>query len=86
MLAIMPSNSRMIARNLIERGEVIFNAKENEHPGMLQLEEQLLMFERGSRAHDDAPDALEGAIWMLSRMSRTSSATYACGRSSNRHY
>lgn len=71
---------------LFERGEVIFNAKEKEHPGMMQLEEQLLMFEKGSRSHDDAPDALEGAVWMLSRMSRTSNAGYSYGRSESRHY
>jgi predicted phage terminase large subunit-like protein len=71
---------------IFERGEVIFNVKEKDHPGMLQLQEQLLMFEKGSHAHDDAPDALEGAIWMLSRMSRTTNAGYSYGGSESRHY
>ena len=35
--------------------------------------EQTLALERGSRIHDDAPDADEGAIWMLQRNSRQES-------------
>jgi predicted phage terminase large subunit-like protein len=56
---------------LFERNLIIFNEKEKNSPGMKVLEEQLLMFERGSRSHDDAPDALESGIWMLQRSSRT---------------
>lgn len=61
---------------LFERGLVIFNEAERDAPGMTVLVDQLLMFERGSRAHDDAPDALESAIWMLSQRSRSASNTY----------
>ena len=32
--------------------------------------EQTLALERGSRVHDDAPDADEGAIWYLQRNTR----------------
>ena len=32
--------------------------------------DQTLSLERGSRAHDDAPDADEGAIWILQRNTR----------------
>ena len=35
--------------------------------------EQTLALERGSRVHDDAPDADEGAIWLLQRNSRQES-------------
>jgi predicted phage terminase large subunit-like protein len=59
-----------------ERGFVIFNEAERSHPGMMQLEEQLLMFERGSRTHDDAPDALEGAIYLLNMRHKTSNNSY----------
>ena len=52
---------------LFEQHLVIFNQDEKDSPGMQVLLEQLLAFERGSRMHDDAPDALEGAIWMLNR-------------------
>ncbi len=59
---------------LFERGLVIFNEKEKDSPGMRVLVEQLLMFERGSRIHDDAPDALEGAIYLLTRRASAESA------------
>lgn len=52
---------------LFERGFVIFNEDERESEGMLILIEQLLGIEKGSRMHDDAPDALESAIWMLNK-------------------
>ena len=71
---------------LFERGLVIFNDKEEKAPGMMQLEEQLLMFERGSRTHDDAPDALEGAIFMLSKRNAGSQAGYRVGKINNRKY
>ena len=35
--------------------------------------EQTLSLERGSRVHDDAPDADEGAIWYLQRNTRQES-------------
>lgn len=52
---------------LFEQHLVIFNKGEEDNPGMQVLVEQLLATERGSRMHDDAPDALESAIWMLNR-------------------
>lgn len=50
---------------LFERGFVVLNEAERDAPGMLVLVDQLLSTERGSKAHDDAPDALEGAIYKL---------------------
>ena len=61
---------------LFERGLVVFNEAEKDSPGMQVLIDQLLMFERGSRAHDDAPDALESAIWMLSQRNRSANKQY----------
>ena len=52
---------------LWERSLVIINEKEKESPGVLILIDQLLSFQKGSRAHDDAPDAVESAIWQLNR-------------------
>jgi hypothetical protein len=57
----------LFAQNLI-----IFNKKEKDTPGFATLRDQLLSFSRGSRCHDDAPDALEGAIWLLRRRWTTS--------------
>lgn len=65
---------------LFERGFVIFNEREKNSIGMLQLEEQLLMFEKGSKAHDDAPDALEGAIYLLNQRHRTINSAYIGGQ------
>ena len=71
---------------LFERGLILFNEKEKESQGMKVLEEQLLLFERGSRIHDDAPDALEGAVWMLSQRSRTSNAKYVIQQRPSRRF
>jgi len=64
---------------LFERGMMILNEKERDHPGMKTLVDQLLMFEKGSRTNDDAPDALEGGVWMLSQRTRSQGTNYAMG-------
>lgn len=61
---------------LFERGLVILNVNEKDSPGMQVLEDQLLMFERGSKTNDDAPDALEGGIWILNQRARTSTTNF----------
>jgi predicted phage terminase large subunit-like protein len=65
---------------LFERGFVIFSDKEKNSLGMMQLEEQLLMFEKGSKTHDDAPDALEGAIFLLNQRHRIVNSAYIGGQ------
>ncbi len=65
---------------LFQRGEVIFNEDYRGSQGFEVLEEQLLLFEKGSKVHDDAPDALEGAIWLLSNRVRLSDSKYVVGR------
>lgn len=55
---------------LFERGIFYFNEAEKNDAGTKRLIEQLLMFEKGSRFHDDAPDAVEGAVWMLNFKTR----------------
>lgn len=64
---------------LFQRGEVVFNEDERGSQGFEVLEEQLLLFEKGSKVHDDAPDALEGAIWILSNRTRLSDSRYVVG-------
>ena len=71
---------------LFQRGEVVFNEAEQASNGMKVLEDQLLSFQKGSKVHDDAPDALEGAIWMLSNRMRTSTTTYRVGKRPSRKY
>jgi predicted phage terminase large subunit-like protein len=71
---------------LFERNLVMFNQEERDAPGMKILIEQLLMFERGNKAHDDAPDALEAAVWILSQRNRTTNAKYVIGRRPSRKF
>lgn len=58
---------------LWERGYVYYNEKLKDSPDMQVGIEQTLALERGSRVHDDAPDADEGAIWILQRNTRQES-------------
>lgn len=55
---------------LWERGMVWYNEALKDTPDMQAGIDQTLALEHGSRAHDDAPDADEGAIWMLQRTNR----------------
>lgn len=71
---------------LFERGLIVFNKAEKESQGMQVLVEQLLGFEKGSSMHDDAPDALEGAIWQLNKKARQQVASYATGGRVNRKW
>lgn len=58
---------------LWERGFVFYNEALKGTPDMEVGIEQTLALERGSRVHDDAPDADEGAIWLLQRNARQES-------------
>ena len=55
---------------LWERGFVFYNSLQRDDPDMQAGLEQTLAFERGMSGHDDAPDADEGAIYILQRRSR----------------
>lgn len=48
-----------------ERGNVYFNERLMESTDFIALFDQLLAFEKGSGAHDDGPDAFQGAIAKL---------------------
>lgn len=55
---------------LWERGLVFYNESLKDSEDMQVGIEQTLALEHGSRAHDDAPDADEGAIFILQRQGR----------------
>lgn len=55
---------------LWERGFVWYNAAMQNDRDTLAGLEQTLSFEKGTAAHDDAPDADEGAIYLLQRQTR----------------
>ena len=53
---------------LNRNNRLYFNMEERHNPHMVRLEEQFLSFAYSGRAHDDGPDAVEGAIWLLSEL------------------
>jgi len=50
-----------------ERGNVYFNEEERDQPDQSTLIDQLLAFEKGSKANDDGPDCLQSAIAKLNK-------------------
>ena len=58
---------------LLRNGDLYFNEAERDNPHMKTLEQQFISFGPGSRANDDGPDAVEGAVWQL--ISRTKTAS-----------
>lgn len=54
------------------RGSLIFNEAERNDPHMMRLEEQFKAIEPGLPAHDDGPDATEGAVWVINTKLRLS--------------
>lgn len=70
---------------LFERGFVMFNEEERDSEGLKILIDQLLATEKGSRLHDDAPDALESAIWMLNKVG-SDQRHYMTSKRPDRHY
>ncbi len=70
---------------LWERGVVYYSEDLKEDPDHLRGKEQTLAFEKGSRAHDDSPDADEGAIYELQRFTRNNASEIRIGvRAKNR--
>lgn len=57
---------------LFERNLVLFDERLKTCPDTERLIDQLLSFEKGSRTHDDGPDAVEGAIWIINNKLRES--------------
>ncbi len=50
---------------MVRNCELYLSEEERHNPHMLRLVEQFRAFAAGSNAHDDGPDAVEGAIWIL---------------------
>jgi phage terminase large subunit-like protein len=49
--------------------QLFLNLNEKNSPDMHRLEEQFISISANSRAHDDAPDAVEGAVFLLMKKS-----------------
>lgn len=68
---------------LWERGFVYYNEKEKDDPDMQAGLDQTLAFEKGTQVHDDAPDADEGAIYLLQKQTRIKNFAPSYGRRTN---
>ena len=53
---------------LHRNGQLYLNEHERKNPHMARLAEQFTAFAPRSRAHDDGPDAIEGAIWKINEL------------------
>jgi predicted phage terminase large subunit-like protein len=70
-------------------GDLYLNETERYNPHMVRLAEQFMAFAPGSRAHDDGPDAVEGAVWyMVNRDAIGKIADFAAyeRHTSNKHW
>lgn len=65
---------------LWERGFVFYNADRQNDPDTRAGLDQTLAFEKGTQSHDDAPDADEGAIYILQQQTRISTFAPRIGR------
>lgn len=70
---------------LYERGSVIYDERLKDCEDTKRGTEQLLAFEKGSSVHDDAPDADEGAIFILQKGGRTMRSRPVFGRRTHRN-
>lgn len=53
-------------------GKLIFNEDLKGNPYMKNMEFQFLALSPKSRAHDDGPDAVEGAVWRVNQKAKES--------------
>lgn len=65
---------------LNRNGKLILNESEANNPHMVRLEEQFISLEPGSSAHDDAPDAGEGGIYILNQKHATHNTAIRIGK------
>ena len=64
---------------LNRNGNLFLNEAFRNDPNMMRLAEQFTAFSPGSRAHDDGPDAVEGAVWILNQKAgRTMNEEIVC--------
>ncbi|PQL34534.1 hypothetical protein C5Z00_07395 [Bacteroides caccae] len=68
---------------LWERGFVFYSETQRDDPDMKAGIEQTLAFEKGTRAHDDGPDADEGAVYKLQKQVRQEQFVPSFGRRTN---
>jgi len=70
---------------LFEQGRIIINENMKGGQDYSNWQDQLLAFGGSRRSHDDAPDSLEGAIWLLERQNPRNTQQILMGRQPRRH-
>ncbi len=73
---------------LNSNGKLYLNEAEADNPHMQRLEEQFLALEPGSRAHDDGPDSVEGAVFIINGkiIIDTAALTYGSHRPNSKRF
>lgn len=66
-------------------GKLIFNKEEENEPNMLRTHDQMISVSASTKIMD-APDAIEGACWIIQNRVIKKNATYSYGERSNRKY
>ncbi len=61
---------------MVRNGLLFLNENEKHNPHMARLENQFKTFAFGSSAHDDGPDAVEGAVWILQEQQRVDTSSF----------
>jgi len=61
------AGSAVLLEPLNRNGHLYLNDHERHNPHMERLAEQFIALAPGSHAHDDGPDAVEGAIWIINQ-------------------
>ncbi|MEN9447124.1 MAG: hypothetical protein RJA25_414, partial [Bacteroidota bacterium] len=64
---------------LFERGFIFIDNSIKDNTDCKLLLDQLLSFEKGNRGHDDAPDAMEGALFILNQRGKRLSTGFRSG-------
>lgn len=65
---------------LFERGFIHISNEIKDMPDTKLLLDQLLSFEKGNRGHDDAPDALEGALFIANQRTKRNDGSTRSGQ------
>ena len=66
-------------------GNLIFNIKEKQEPNMIRMHDQMIGVSENSKVMD-APDALEGACWLIQNRAIKKNMSYSFGAINSRRY
>lgn len=70
---------------LNRHGNLIFNVSQKEEPNMIRMHDQMISVSEQAKVMD-APDALEGACWIIQNRAVQKQMTYAYGATNSRRY